>query len=131
VTKDHYILIYFGWVPPKTTLFGKEWTIIKKNDTFKLIKGKDVKEITEKDIIDAIYWRDPTSDYWKSQSNKYVSEKDLPDFTTWEGYGWLVKNCFKHNVSIKTDGTIPNFTVAYFMQFRDVLYDLLKGKENV
>ena len=115
--------MYFGWTPPKDKLFGKKWTIIKENDIFKLIKGKDVREITEKDIINAVYW--------KNADGGYISGKDLPDFITWEGFCWLATTCLSCNVLVRTDGTVPIFTKDYFIQFRDVLYDLLKEKENV
>ena len=115
--------MYFGWIPPETTLFGKEWTITKENGTFKLTSGKTTNKITKKEIINGIYWKNP--------DNEYISEEDLPDFTTWEGCGWLIKNCFEHNISIGTDGTIPILTKDYFIHFRDLLYDLLKEKGNV
>lgn len=122
MTKDHYILIYFDWIPPNGILSGEEWSITKKGNVFKLTNCKTTKKITKKEIINGIYWKNP--------DNEYISEEDLPDFITWEGYGWLVKNCFRYDISIGTDGTIPGLTKNYFIQFRDVLYDLLKKKEN-
>lgn len=114
--------MYFGWIPPNTTLFGKEWSIVKKNGTFKLTNGKTIRKVTEKDIINAVCWRD--------SDGKCVIEKNLPDFTTQEGYSWLVPTCFKHDILIRTGGTIPDFTKDYFILFRNVLYDLLKEKEK-
>ena len=123
MTKNHYILIYFGWIPPNDTFFGKDWSIIKKNDIFKLIKGEVTKEITEKDIINAICWKD--------ENGKCVDKKDLPNFATREGFGWLVRNCFRYNISTKTNNTVPVFTTAYFIRFRDMVYDSLKERENI
>lgn len=122
MTKDRYILIYFGWTPPNGILSGEKWLITKEHGVFKLTNGKTTKKVTKKEIINGIYWKNP--------DNEYISEEVLPDFTTWEGFGWLVKNCFGHNILIETDGTIPIFTKDYFIRFRDILYDLLKEREN-
>lgn len=121
--KDHYILIYFGWVPPNNLLSDKRWSIIKENNTLKIINGKVIDKITEKDIINSLCWKD--------SDGRCVNKNNLPDFTTWEGYGWLVRACFRYNILIYTNGTVPIFTKDYFIQFRDILYDLLKEKENV
>lgn len=122
ISKDHYILTYFGWTPPNDKLFGEKWTITKEDGIFKLIIGKTTKEIVEKDIINAICWKNP--------DNEYISEKDLPNFITWEGFGWLVKECYRHSILINAVDTAPLFTKAYFIRFRNILYDLLKEKEN-
>lgn len=120
MTKDHYILICFGWTPPNGILSGEEWSITKEHGVFKLTSGE---KITKKEIINGIYWKNP--------DNEYISEEDLPDFTTWEGFGWLVKNCFRRGILIRTDGTISDFTTTYFIHFRDIVYDSLKERENI
>lgn len=123
VTKDHYILIYFGWVPPSNILSDKTWSIIKENDTLRVINGKTINKITEKDIINSLCWKD--------SDGRCVDKKDLPNFATRKGFSWLVRTCFKYNIFINTNNIVPVFTTAYFIHFRDILYDLLKEKENV
>ena len=123
MTKDHYILVYLGWIPPSNMLSDKTWSIIKENDTLKVINGKITNKTTEKDIINSLCWKD--------SDGRSVDKKDLPNFATRKGFSWLVRNCFRYNISTKTNDTVPIFTTAYFIHFRDMVYDSLKERGNI